>query len=53
MIRNIDIVRAKGVFVKGNWFNRNVLMLNETVQGAANQSKRDENSPGKSRYDEG
>ena len=28
-------------------------MLNETVQGAANQSKRDENSPGKSRFDEG
>lgn len=31
MIRNIDILRGKGIMVKGNWFNKNVLMLNETV----------------------
>ena len=41
MIRNIDILRSKGIMVKGNWFNRNVLMLNETVAGAEKQSKMD------------
>ena len=31
MIRNIDILRSKGIMVQGNWLNKNVLMLNETI----------------------
>lgn len=31
MIRNIDLLRAQGVMVRGTWFNRHVLMLNETI----------------------
>lgn len=31
MIRNIDILRSKGILVQGNWLNKNVLMLNETI----------------------
>lgn len=35
MIRNIDLLRKQGVMVQGSWFNRHVLMLNETINGSA------------------
>jgi hypothetical protein len=31
MIRNIDILRSKGILVQGNWLNKRVLMLDETI----------------------
>ena len=38
MIRNIDLLRAEGVMVKGNWFNKHVLMLNETIHSTQHAS---------------
>jgi hypothetical protein len=31
MLRNIDKLRSSGIMVQGNWLNRDVLMLNETL----------------------
>jgi hypothetical protein len=39
MIRNIDKLRAAGIFVQGSWFNKNVLMLNETINSTINPSR--------------
>jgi len=38
MIRNIDRLRSQGVLVSGSWLNKNVLMLNETINSTI-QSK--------------
>ena len=34
MIRNIDLLRSKGTQVSGSWFNKHVLMLNETINSS-------------------
>lgn len=40
MMRNIDLIRAKGVFVQGSWLNKKILMFKETMQSQmANNSK--------------
>lgn len=39
MIRNIDKLREKGILVQGSWFNKNVLMLNETINSTMNASR--------------
>ena len=47
MIRNIDLLRANGIMVKGNWFNKHVLMLNETIHSTQFNSIQDPDSPKK------
>jgi hypothetical protein len=32
MIRNLDILRGQGVIPQSSWINKNVLMINETIQ---------------------
>jgi hypothetical protein len=44
MIRNMDKLREKGIQVQGSWFNKNVLMLNETINSTMNGTR--VNSPG-------
>lgn len=44
MIRNIDKLREQGILVQGNWLNKNVLMLNETITSTMGASR--VNSPG-------
>lgn len=39
MIRNIDKLRNDGIFVQGPWFNKHVLMLNETINSTLNPSR--------------
>ena len=39
MIRNMDKLREKGILVQGSWFNKNVLMLNETINSTMNASR--------------
>ena len=53
MIRNIDLLRAQGVMVKGNWFNKHVLMLNETIHSTQHASIADPDSPPKEKKTKG
>ena len=36
MIRNIDSLRAKGIFIQGSQLNKDVLMLDETINSTIN-----------------
>ena len=36
MIRNIDGLRSKGIMVQGSQLNKDVLMLNETINSTIN-----------------
>lgn len=44
MIRNIDKLRENGILVHNAWINRNILMLNETINSTLGASR--VNSPG-------
>ena len=33
MIRNIDKLRSEGTMVQGSWLNKEVLMIEETING--------------------
>ena len=35
MLRNIERLRGQGIMVSGAWFNKDVLMLNETIKSQA------------------
>jgi hypothetical protein len=39
MLRNIDKLKKDGIVVQGSWFNKNVLMLNETINSTINFSR--------------
>jgi hypothetical protein len=39
MIRNIDKLREQGVLVQEPWINKNVLMLNETINSTMDASR--------------
>ena len=51
MIRNMDKLREKGILVQGSWFNKNVLMLNETINSTMNATR--VNSPGEQENSDG
>lgn len=51
MIRNMDKLREKGIQVQGSWFNKNVLMLNETINSTMNATR--VGSPGEQENSDG
>jgi len=58
MIRNIDKLRSQGTMVMGKWLNKDVLMIEETINSAANSKlaspksqKSIEMRPGKSQQE--
>lgn len=44
MIRNIDGLRSKGIMVQGSQLNKDVLMLNETINSTINSRAMSPNS---------
>ena len=47
----MDKLREKGILVQGSWFNKNVLMLNETINSTMNGTR--VNSPGEQENSDG
>ena len=51
MIRNMDKLREKGIFVQGSWLNKKVLMLDETITSTMNPTR--VHSPGEKENSDG